>query len=564
MAFLRVDDSAYDADSPVSAALVQRVAGNVRVAWEDRTPGATCVYDYRDPLQLHGVPRGYSSQLRGVIPYLWRLHPDDTEVTLRVRCTGAGGATTTLGVAVQSLSELGNVIPPNTDSDTVSSGSSATVTLTADVTDLSGWCVVWLTATSAEGTEEYWIDATEVYVGASWVPLYVILDTSNSEVWSSSGAFAEGRAPYKLTWGTADKTGGTVDTGDFDGDDQTRQPPLPEARLALRHATVSGENRVYVWPPFQTGDGGLNSDLDSWDIGGKAADEDLIARTPLAYAKIHGVELRTSATDSLPAIGSSFDAGERVSAWGAWSLYRDGEGTWVYRTPVYAVGTCPDGVADAIDSSVYGLADPGHGRTELDLSGTRDYVTFAKSPVGRIPYYKVDPTGSTSYHLHYEVGALLVFTGFRGNDNREGVINDLLIRVSVTDRDGSSNAATNTTLLQGVPFHARKRAPTQTDTRLGAYWLSFWGDDASGYAKARHSLSGAMPEDLATVFKWVPVSLEVTDDQPGTNARLLSLACKVDAGDSSLGNLITGRAGHVHNLAWHVGHYPTNVDGLLQ
>lgn len=424
MTFRPIDSAsaALAADAGLASAILTYVAESGAQTLTDCTRSCTATYDYRHPPLLHSIP-GFDStgaidpdQQLGWIPYLWVAGPGATGVTVRVRMTRAVGSGT-LGLHITDLASYvrGRRLPDAVDTDANGAGET-TVTMTATYPFVEGEAyVIAISWASTAGTAEWWFDANTVDGGGAptggspwggWYDSFIYADQA-STYWSNGvdapTAHADTTAPYAVEV----LDGVTYDVAAWGESKASTAEVLPQGRLAFRQEAsfsryVSAKDAIFVWPPMP--------DRLSDVVVGLTAAQTWVRRTPLSYAKIHGVEIIETVL-APAALGTRYAPEQPAS-------HRAGTGAGLaaahvigVRSRVWAIGTLPDYVYGSgagfgdIASSDDARGNVGYSQ----LAHTLTRLSTTKAVIQSIPWAEaLEYTSGGVGYVQHEVDVLLV------------------------------------------------------------------------------------------------------------------------------------------------------------
>lgn len=558
--FQKIDDG-WGADKPLSAPLAQDLAQSGQACLDEVHQANALAFDFRNH------PRLCCFQ-RGAVPFLVYL-PGGVK-TIKVKVFGkADGATGgDLGAVVVPLSWLDRPLPNNAAEVTVTSSSEAKQTLTIQSTSLngagSGWAIVVLTWTSAEGGEAALISGSATDDGFLTERARTILK------FASRASQINNEIPCAaVEVRTYDSGAGETRA------DATVRPGSISRRQMLRSYSpgLNDPGYIHFWPPAPgTREARSTADGDLVDVAYMIA---------LGHFDIYSVEIEVTAVEAAPALGTAYNATQEPRASAARRIYADAVRAFGERGRWHRIGPQPDPTkTDTSDPAKGGWfstttppINPLSDHVELTGSG---WDTVQEVMVGSDDEYTdIDDTAKRRTGL--QTRALVVLQGYgEGYRRRNGRTDtrDLgALRFEVETRLEWVTAGTlagtkegdggNGQVIPALPFVRDDPAESPMGYLLG---LSSFDDQTRYTTTLRlHALRGVIPAHLWGEVPWAVLATDGKDDNvAAVDARLARLQLNqvdrdVDRAEPTASSGTTP-ARYMHIFAWGVVSTP-GIDG---
>ena len=543
--FKRHDSTAYADDQPLDTFLLVRNNDNFEAVREKRgrmaawTPGTL---DSSSGAVLKVQVSGFVQ--RSLIPYLWHLTADTTQISVAVRHrvtsnVAASGSEVTLSTFAVSLPQFLSGAPLPAGTSTGLSGgasSSTTTTHTIDTSELSeGWIVVCVGILSGESADVEITGTGGVTGEAVYTGYYPGLHICNSQ---ATPLGTTGSVIHH--WGLRVKSGVSAKASET----------IPQRQLlVLEYDNAIDTDYTYRLHAYPTIDV-FPSDS---QIGiQRHLDTDALWYVELGFADIESVTIYDSAVRAR-ALGGRLDAGlparapaliEEVGAQNRW---------WLTTGRVHHMGGCQS--PSDVDFTTTGPANRISGSRFLSAS----YQEIAACTVGTDDLFE---QASTNYQrTTISVKALMLLTHTTNTVNADTSVFDLFWRLQLTDLDGSSNAVVADVTSPNVraltcptfafldsTFPAASEGMGNTNAGLYpsiAYLFGF-GPNGNYDGLKRHALRGVLPEAELGRSSLYEVDLSIRDTQ--TTRRRLSVQCKSSLTQSS--GRVTRAFPRLHLLTW--------------
>ena len=543
--FKHVDSTAYAADEPLDSFLLRRTSENIKAVREHRGRlGAWNAGTLNTSTSAVVKPQVSAFGTRSLIPFLWHLAPNVTEIKVAVRhrvttSNAASGYEVQLSAFAVEVSHFlsGAPLPAGQTSDlSGGAGSSSTTTLTLDVSELSeGWIVVGVGFLSGESaaveiTKSAGTHGPDVYSGY----------TSGFHVCDHNANL--GTTPTVINhWGLVVKTESGGKLSDSIG-----------SRQMLRYQyDAAADNeltyRLYVYPQFPTHRGFVNPN--------SAANQSLYY-IELGVADVEGVTIYDSAV-SHPDVRASLDASRPAKTTTLVSQVAEQHELFLQNTRFHHLGPSQNP-----SESDFSAARPVNVISGSRLLST-SYQDMCSCVVGRGDLLE---SGGTNFRRMVYTLRALIYASYPTQGPGDPVPFNISLRLQLTNPD-LSNPTNQVLPISRMPFI---RSPNMqfapfADNILNygnpfldqydslAYLLGFGPQyNMSGFQ--RHTLRGVLPEEDMGRRNIFDVEIQIEDDQPLVTRRIATLQAKNDANQTSDGGVIRipGQAPRLHVLTWSV------------
>jgi len=545
--FKHIDSTAYAADEPLDSFLLRRSHENIKAVREHRGRlGAWHPGTLNTSTSAVVKPQVSGYTQRSLIPFLWHLAPNVTEIKVAVRhrvttSHAVSGYEVQLSAFAVEVSHFlnGDPLPDGQTSDLSGGAStSTTTTLTLDVSDLSrGWivvCVGFLSGESAavEITKSSGVHGPEVYNG--YTTMFHVCD-HNADL---------GSTPTVINhWGLVVKT----EAG------STKFSDSVESRQMLRYEYDSTGGlstdltyRLYVYPQFPPNREFVNS---------ASSDNQSLYYIELGVADLEGVTIYDSNVNH-PPVRAALDASRPAGATALVSRVSEQHQVFLENTRFHHLG--PSQNPTETDFSTF--------RPVNVISGSRilttSYTDICSCVVGRGDLLEA---GGTNYRRMVYTLRALIYATYPTQAPGPPVPFNITLQLQLTNPDLSN--PTN----QEVPVSRWPctRAPNMRywpfATNMSNYgnnyaheydslaYLLGFGPQHSMTGFQRHTLRGVLPEGDMGRRNIFDVEIQIEDDQPLVTRRIATLQAK--RGENTADGAvigIPGQAPRLHVLTWSV------------
>ena len=545
--FKYIDSTAYAADFPLDSFLIRRSHENIKAVREHRGRlGAFSAgtLDTSSGAALKPQVSGYLQ--RSLIPFLWHLAPNVTEIKVAVRhrvttSRAASGYEVKLSAFAVELGHLldGDPLPDGQTSD-LSGGatSSTTTTLTLDVSSLSkGWIVVCVGVLSGEAaaveiTKSSGTHGPDVYSG--YTGMFHVCD-HNADLGTTATVIDH--------WGLLVKAASGGKASDTIGGRSMLRYEYDSSGALSTDLTY----RLFVYPQFPPHRAFVNS---------TATATDSLWYVPLGILDLEGVTIYDSGV-SHPQIGATADANQPAGPRNLVPRVGEQNQFFLENTRVHHMG--PSQNPSEADFTTTGPVNRLSGSRSL----TTAYQDICSCVVGRGDLYE---QGGTNYRrLVYTMRALVLAT-YPTQDPGDPVRFDIGLQLLLSD----PNLGNTGGQVLSIPQMACIRSPINQYNTIASTIGTYGNIDASRYDSlaylygfgtqfatgrfVRNTLRGTLPESDMGRRNLYDIEIAIKDPQALITRRVATLQAKMSTGSTSTGLTpeIEGQAPRLHVLTWTV------------
>ena len=543
--FKYIDGTAYGDDDPLDSFLLRRTHENLKATREKRGRlGVWAPGTINTSTNAIVKPQVSGYDERSLIPFLWHLAPNVSEIKVAVRhrvttSHAASGYEVQLSAFAVEIDDFlsGRPLPAGQTSDLSGGAStSTTTTLTLDVSELSkGWIVVCVGALSGEAaavqiTKSSGTHGPEVYSG--YTCMFHVCD-HNADLGTTATVINH--------WGLLVEHETSGKLSDNIGKRQMLRYEYDNNASLSTDLTY----RLYVYPqmPFH------------WDIVNEGSEVNALWYVELGVIDFESVTIYDSDVTH-PDIGATLDASRPAGVRALIPRVGEQHELWLQNTRFHHLGPSQNPVDE----------DFSNNRPVNVISGSRSltstYRDICSCVVGRDDVFEA---GGVNYRrLTYTLRALIIAT-YPTQDPGAPVPFDITLKLTLSDPDLSNTM--NQELA--IPSMACIRAPHMQFNQHASSMLQYGNNNAERYDSLayllgfgpqfgmdgfqRHTLRGVLPEGDMGRRNLYDVEINVLDTETTATRRIATLSAKrSDRTSDNKAIKIPNQAPRLHVLTWSV------------
>jgi len=543
--FKYIDSSAYGDDYPLDSFLLRRTHENLKATREKRGRlGVWAPGTINTSTNAIVKPQVSGYDQRSLIPFLWHLAPNVSEIKVAVRhrvttSHAASGYEVQLSAFAVEIDDFlsGRPLPAGQTSDLSGGAStSTTTTLTLDVSEMSkGWIVVCVGVLSGEAaavqiTKSSGTHGPEVYNG--YTAMFHACD-HNADLGTTATVINH--------WGLLVKheTSGKLSDN------------IPKRQM-LRYEYDNNSNlstdltyRLYVYPQFPPNRDFVN---DNGEVNA------------LWYVELGVIDLESvtifDSNVTHPDIGATLDASRPASVRALIPRVGEQHELWLQNTRFHHLGPSQNPVDE----------DFSNNRPVNVISGSRSLTTtyrdICSCVVGRDDVFEAG--GSNYRRLTYTLRALIIAT-YPTKGPGDPVPFDITLKLTLSDPN-LSNTMSQTLTVDSMPCI---RSPNMKFVQIAQNMAQYGNDSADRYDSLayllgfgpqfdmtlfqRHTLRGVLPEGDMGRRNLFDVEINIEDTEATITRRIATLsALRSERTSDNRGIGINGQAPRLHVLTWSV------------
>ena len=537
--FKYIDSSAYGDDYPLDSFLLRRTHENLKATREHRRRlGVWAPGTINTSTNAIVKPQVSGYDERSLIPFLWHLAPNVSEINVAVRhrvttSHAASGYEVQLSAFAVEIDDFlsGRPLPAGQTSDLSGGAStSTTTTLTLDVSDLSrGWIVVCVGVLSGEAaavqiTKSSGTHGPEVYSG--YTCMFHVCD-HNADLGTTATVINH--------WGLLVKHETSSKLSDNIGKRQMLRYEYDNNASLSTDLTY----RLYVYPQFPPNRDFVN---DNGEVNA-------LWYVQLGVIDFESVTIYDSAVTH-PDIGATLDASRPAGVRALIPRVGEQHELWLQNTRFHHLGPSQNPEVAELNT----------------ISGSRSltntYRDICSCVVGRDDVFEA---GGVNYRrLTYTLRALIIAT-YPTQDPGAPVPFDITLKLTLSD----PNLSNTMNQELAIPSMACIRAPHQQFNQIASSMAQYGNDSADRYDSLAyllgfgpnfnmagfqsHTLRGVLPEGDMGRRNLYDVEINVQDTEATITRRIATLSAKrSDRTSDNRPIRINGQAPRLHVLTWSV------------